>query len=124
MPGCIGRIVQLHASYYAAANGFGVAFEAKVARELAEFCRHYQPGRDGMWLVQHQGQIEGSLIIDGAQADTHGAHLRWFITTDAIRGQGLGTQLLAKAMQFVQRCGYRKTFLWIVFRSACRAALV
>jgi GNAT superfamily N-acetyltransferase len=112
VPGCIGRIAQLHAHYYSVANGFGVAFEAKVARELAEFCQNYQAGRDGMWLVQRNGQIEGSIVIDGSHASTSGAHLRWFITTEAIRGQGLGSQLLAKAVEFVQVCGYRKTFLW------------
>ena len=30
-PGCIGRIAELHALYYASTVGFGVAFEAKVA---------------------------------------------------------------------------------------------
>lgn len=112
IPGCIGRITQLHANYYSTANGFGVEFEAKVAKELAEFCQNYKSGRDGIWLVQHNGQIDGSIIIDGAHAGTHGAHLRWFITTDAIRGQGLGAQLLAKAIDFVEACGYRRTFLW------------
>lgn len=67
VPGCIGRIAQLHAEYYSAANGFGVAFEAKVARELADFCQDYKAGRDGIWLVQCDGIIEGSLVIDGAR---------------------------------------------------------
>ena len=30
-PGCIGRVVELHAGYYARTAGFGVSFEAKVA---------------------------------------------------------------------------------------------
>ena len=36
-PGCIGKITQLHAAYYAASHGFGLEFEAKVASELSEF---------------------------------------------------------------------------------------
>lgn len=32
LPGCIGRIAELHALYYARAAGFGVGFEAKVVR--------------------------------------------------------------------------------------------
>ncbi len=36
--GCIGRIVEMHARYYSQASGFGLTFEAKVARELAQFC--------------------------------------------------------------------------------------
>lgn len=112
IPGCIGRIAQLHASYYSATHAFGVGFEAKVARELADFCQNYKAGRDGIWLVQRDGCIEGSVVIDGTNAESHGAHLRWFITSDAIRGQGVGTQLLAKAIEFVQACGYRTTYLW------------
>ena len=59
-PGCIGRIVHMHAEYYAAASGFGSAFEAKVARELAEFCQTFQPGRD----------VSGSVPTTSASSST------------------------------------------------------
>ncbi len=115
-PGCIGRIAQLHAQYYAQSNGFGVAFEAMVARELGAFCSAYVPGRDGLWLAHGAGGIEGSVAIDGAHAadsgENAGAHLRWFITSDALRGQGLGRQLLLRALAFADACGYRRTYLW------------
>ncbi|HTP94373.1 MAG TPA: GNAT family N-acetyltransferase [Burkholderiales bacterium] len=111
-PGCVGRIAQLHAKHYSAFSGFGLAFEAKVARELAEFCLNYQRGRDGIWLVLCKGEIEGSVAIDGSRADQGGAHLRWFITSDAIRGRGAGRQLLAHALRFADERGYGSTFLW------------
>ena len=112
VPGCIGRIAQLHADYYSAATNFGVNFEAKVARELADFCQNYQPGRDGIWLAQCNGSIDGSVVIDGTNAESHGAHLRWFITSNVIKGHGIGKQLLAQAMAFVRARGYRNTYLW------------
>jgi GNAT superfamily N-acetyltransferase len=112
VPGCIGRIAQLHADYYGAANGFGVDFEAKVARELADFCQDYKPGRDGIWLALCNGDIEGSVAIDGTDAQRTGAHLRWFITSNEIRGQGIGKKLLEQAMVFVRARGYRNTYLW------------
>jgi GNAT superfamily N-acetyltransferase len=117
--GCIGRIAQLHAAYYAASNGFGVTFEARVARELADFCLRYQRGRDGLWLVRDGDRIEGSIAIDGEKAaratETGGAaHLRWFITSAAVQGQGLGKRLLDLAMDFVDGCGYGSTTLWTV----------
>jgi hypothetical protein len=90
LPGCVGRIVELHATYYAATAGFGVPFEAKVARELADFCQRFQPHRDGLWLAVADGRIEGSIAIDGLHADAEGAHLRWFILSDRLRGQGMG----------------------------------
>jgi hypothetical protein len=65
-PGCIGRIVELHAGYYARTAGFGVSFEAKVASGLAAFCVDYQEGRDGLWLAEQDGVIHGSIAIDGS----------------------------------------------------------
>jgi len=113
LPGCIGRVTQLHAQYYARAVGFGVAFEAKVATELAAFCASYQPDRDGLWLAEQGGDIHGSLAIDGAPVATTGcAHLRWFITSDASRGQGLGTRLLDTGMRFCRERGYHRVALW------------
>ncbi len=112
VPGCIGRITQLHADHYASSNGFGLAFEAKVARELADFCLGYKPGRDGIWLAQYNGSIEGSIVIDGSNAGTAGAHLRWFITSDAIRGCGVGKQLLERAIEFAQSRDYKTIYLW------------
>lgn len=111
VPGCIGRIVHLHAAYYSQTVGFGLPFESKVASELAEFCARAQPGQDGIWLARAP-EVEASLIIDGSKAHTEGAHLRWFITSDATRGQGVGRTLLTQAMAFVDRCGYPQTYLW------------
>ncbi len=110
-PGCIGKITQLHAAYYAASHGFGMAFEAKVASELSEFCRGYTPRRDGIWLVRNP-EIEGSVILDGANASEAGAHLRWFITSDSLRGHGIGKQLLAQAMALADAREYKKVYLW------------
>ena len=114
LPGCIGRIAQLHAGYYAPRHRFGVAFEARVARELADFCLACVPGRDGLWLAQEQGEhIVGSIAIDGSRVAQDGqAHLRWFITADSIRGTGVGKRLLQAALGFCDACGYPSVYLW------------
>ena len=112
-PGCIGRIAQLHAEYYHPLVGFGLPFESRVARELTEFCERYNPAQDGLWLVRDAATqaVHGAIAIDGAQAATRGAHLRWFITSEALRGQGLGRTLLHQAMDFCQRQGYPRVVL-------------
>jgi len=112
IPGCVGRIVEMHASYYASEFGFGAAFEAKVARELAEFCQRYEPQRDGLWLAQEDDVVHGSVVIDGSRYREAGAHLRWFITSDQSRGKGGGSALLGAAMAFCQARGYGKVHLW------------
>jgi GNAT superfamily N-acetyltransferase len=112
-PGCIGRITELHASYYSNLAGFGLPFEAKVAREMAEFCSRYEEGRDGLWLARSgDGRIQGSIAIDGVHAKEEGAHLRWFIADGQARGSGLGSRLLTSAMEFCDQCGYSRVYLW------------
>lgn len=112
-PGCIGRIAQLHAHYYHPRVGFGLPFESRVARELAAFCDRYDPTQDGLWLAVDSStlKIQGSIAIDGAQAASEGAHLRWFITSDAVRGSGIGTLLLNQAMAFCLARAYAKVHL-------------
>jgi GNAT superfamily N-acetyltransferase len=110
--GCIGRITELHADFYSKLVGFDLPFEAKVARELAQFCENLDAKRDGLWLATMNGIVHGSIVIDGSQADTDGAHLRWFITSDALRGQGMGSKLITQALDFCDAKGYKRVYLW------------
>lgn len=100
VPGAIGRIAELHGTYYHAHWGFGVFFEAKVAGGLAEFMNRYDDRHDGLWTTTVNGRIEGSIAIDAAHATQEGAHLRWFIVSDALRGQGVGKRLIDVAITF------------------------
>jgi len=112
VPGAIGRITELHATYYGRNWDFGLFFESKVAAELSEFLRRFDPGRDGFWTARQGGCIEGSIAIDGAQAETEGAHLRWFIVSDATRGRGIGNRLMEEAVGFCKLMRYSRIFLW------------
>ncbi len=111
-PGCIGRIAQLHADYYHARVGFGVHFEAKVARELADFCERYDDQHDGLWLALADDTVVGSIAIDGSHVEREGAHLRWFITSAPVRGAGIGKALLGAAMEFCRSQRYERVTLW------------
>jgi len=112
LPGAIGRIVELHGTYYAAHWGFGAFFEARMARELAEFVSRFDPQRDGLWTAFAAGRIEGSIAIDGSHAGEKGAHLRWFILDESQRGQGTGRHLLEAAVGFCRSSGHRRVTLW------------
>lgn len=109
LPGAIGAIAAMHGRFYAREHGFGVYFEAKVAAECAGFCSRFDPARDGLWLLVDAGRILGSIVIDGT--DTAGAHLRWFIVDDEVRGRGLGRRMLEAAMGFCRRAGHRQVHL-------------
>lgn len=112
VPGAIGRIAGLHGTYYADHWGFGLFFEAKVATELSAFLTDYDAGRDSLWTAAVDGRVEGGIVIDGTHAARSGAHLRWFILSDALRGRGVGRQLITRAVDFCIDKRYRKIVLW------------
>lgn len=111
-PGAIGRVAELHATYYHRDWEFGLFFEAKVATELAEFLRRFEKERDGFWTIRHEERVAGAIAIDGSKAATDGAHLRWFIVSPEMHGKGLGRRLMAEAVSFCDRQAYRRIFLW------------
>jgi len=111
-PGAIGRVAQLHGEYYHRHWGFGLFFEAKVASELSDFLSRFDEARDGFWMVAANARVEGAIVIDGEEAAGAGAHLRWFIVSDRLRGQGAGNRLMETAMDFCRGKGYSNVYLW------------
>lgn len=111
-PGTLGRVAELHGTYYHNHWGFGLFFEAKVAVELSDFLKRYDENRDGFWTARVGGRVEGAITIDGVGADDHGAHLRWFIVSDALRGKGVGARLIDTAMDFCRNKRYPRIYLW------------
>jgi GNAT superfamily N-acetyltransferase len=112
MPGSLGRVAELHGTYYNNHWGFGLFFEAKVATELSEFLVRYDESRDGFWTASVDDRVEGSITIDGIHAESEGAHLRWFIMSDALRGKGAGNRLIDTALAFCRSKGYKTIYLW------------
>ncbi len=112
VPGALAQTVRLHMEYYAPQWNFGVAFETKVAAEMAEFLGRYNADRD-LFLTAHndQGDMLGAITIDAEDVGSEGAHLRWFITSDAARGTGLGRALMTRAVQFCDQRGYERIYL-------------
>jgi len=112
IPGSLGRVAELHGTYYHKHWDFGLFFEAKVATGLASFLGRYDEQKDGFWTALVGGRIEGSIAIDGAHAAAEGAHLRWFIISDGMRGKGVGNQLMNTAIGFCRSHSYRRIYLW------------
>ncbi len=111
-PGAIGRMAELHATYYSEHWGFGLFFEAKVGTDLSEFLSRYDESRDGFWTLSLNNQIVGGIAIDGIEAMTEGAHLRWFIISAELQGQGFGNRLMEEAISFCKKKGYHRVYLW------------
>lgn len=119
-PGILGRMLQMHAEYYARTAGFGAAFETKLAAEMGAFfsrlgagpADNLGNGPNGFWVAGLDGRAVGTIAIDGEDLGPGVAHLRWFILAEGLRGRGLGKRLLEAALAFVDGRGLRETRLW------------
>ncbi len=68
--------------------------------------------KNAIWTAIQDGQIIGSIAIDGEDMGSGKAHLRWFIVDDSARGSGVGKQLLDTALAFVDAQRFTETHLW------------
>lgn len=111
VPGAIGRITELHATYYKRHWDFDLFFESKVATELSEFLNRFNPVCDGFWLAMVHDKIVGSVAIDGSANKIRGARLRWFIVDPDYQGQGIGQRLLGEAIAFCRKANMLRIYL-------------
>ena len=112
IPGAIGRIAELHGTYYHEHWGFDLFFESKVAIELSEFLQRFNEATDGFWVASVGEKIVGSIAIDGVHRNSQGAHLRWFIVAPENQGEGVGKMLLKEAVEFCRKTRFSKVYLW------------
>ncbi len=113
-PGLLGDVVALQARYYAEAWRFGTFFEAKLARELAEFAGRYDPRQDLILSAVDGARTLGSITIDGSDpaAPEGYLHLRWFILGDGSRGRGVGRALMTESIAFARSLHRPGVYLW------------
>lgn len=111
-PGVVGRIVEMHASYYSSVAGFGQYFESKVASGLSDFVTRLSSARNGLWTALQSESVKASIAIDAEDLTPNVAHLRWFIVDDGLRGLGIGRRLLNEAISFCDHNGFAETRLW------------
>lgn len=127
IPGVIGRIAQMHAVYYAREWGLGAFFEAKIARDCASFVGRYDPDTDLLLLALSNEAIAGSIIVDlndpasnDVDGSYRGAHIRWFIVDDAVRGTGIGRNMMQRAIDHID--GFAADKAWLTTFAGLDAA--
>jgi GNAT superfamily N-acetyltransferase len=104
-------VVALHGRYYARDWSFGSYFETKVAAGMAAFIPRLNPDRDLFLVARRGGHMLGYITIDGSETEADDAHVRWFITSDAALGTGIGRRLMQQAMEFCDRVGFSLIYL-------------
>jgi N-acetylglutamate synthase-like GNAT family acetyltransferase len=83
-----------------------------VTTELSEFLGRYDEKLDSFWTASLKVRVEGSIAIDGIHAEKEGAHLRWFIVSDVLRGRGICNRLIKEALNFCRNKRYKRVYLW------------
>jgi GNAT superfamily N-acetyltransferase len=119
-PGVIGKITELHGVYYHENWGFDISFEAQVGRELSEFLRDFRDERDFFRTARARNRFAGAIAIDGKEAGSKGARLRWFIVAPGFHGLGIGRRLIREAVDFCRGAGHDRIVLW-TFKGLDRA---
>ena len=107
-PGDLGRIIALHGKCYESLPGFGLAFEAYVARTVAEYI--LDSGAKGrIWIAEKDDQLVGCTAI--VLREENRGQLRWVLVDQSMRGIGLGKQLVNAALRYCRDNGCKKFFL-------------
>lgn len=106
--GDLGRIIALHGEVYDALPGYGLAFEAYVARTIAEYVID-AGGTGRIWLAERGNTLIGcaAMIL---REEARG-QLRWVLVDQSARGMGLGKDLVNRALDYARDNGCSRVFL-------------
>lgn len=122
LPGDTEAIVAQHERLYVAEHGLDASFVAGVADGLAAAVARGWPGaREGVWLVERDDTLAGSLGLTDEGGGT--AQLRWFLIEPELRGGGRGRRLLAEALGLAAESGYARVVLDTFSHLTAAAAL-
>lgn len=98
-PGLVGELVRWHGLYYVKGLRWSPVFEALCAEQLGEIARNLATRDDvAAFSAWRGGEFLAGVVMDARPGPREGARLRFLIASDAARGQGLGRELLARAI--------------------------
>lgn len=110
-PGDLGWVVMAHGEIYHAQFGWTSAFEALVARIVADYAGDHDSAREAAWIAEVDGQRVGCIFL--VAGDEPGvAKLRILLVTPHGRHLGVGTELVRTCVDFARDAGYRTVTLW------------
>ncbi|MUL43903.1 MarR family transcriptional regulator [Streptomonospora sp. PA3] len=108
-PGDLGWVVERHGALYAAEYGWDSAFEAWVARLVADYGLPSDRPGQALWIAEADGARAGCIAC--SREDERTARLRLFLVEPGARGRGVGTALIERCLDFARSAGYRAMVL-------------
>ena len=106
--GDLGRVIALHGEVYDALPGYGLAFEAYVARTIAEYILE-AGGTGRIWLAEREDRLVGCAAM--ILRDEQRGQLRWVLVDQTARGIGLGKELVNRTLAYARDSGCSRVFL-------------
>lgn len=109
-PGDLGWVVHRQAVLYQQEYGWGLAFEALVARVAADFVQQRDVAKDHAWIAERGGSIVGAVFL--TRVDDRTGKLRMLYVEPSTRGLGLGRHLVQTCIAGARDRGYERLTLW------------
>ncbi|TCO64765.1 bifunctional helix-turn-helix transcriptional regulator/GNAT family N-acetyltransferase [Actinocrispum wychmicini] len=109
-PGDFGWVIERNGAIYAQEYGWGVEYEALVARIVADYAADNDPTREAAWIAEVNGERVGCVFC--VRKDDATAKLRLLLVEPSARGLGVGGRLVDECVRFATSIGYRTIELW------------
>ncbi|HEX8067942.1 MAG TPA: helix-turn-helix domain-containing GNAT family N-acetyltransferase [Thermoleophilaceae bacterium] len=110
-PGDMGWVVERHAAVYLEEFGWDApAFEALIARIVADHLERRDPARERGWIAEVGGERAGCVLC--VPKDDATAQLRLLLVDPWARGRGVASRLVDECVGFAREAGYREMTLW------------
>jgi N-acetylglutamate synthase-like GNAT family acetyltransferase len=106
--GDLGRVVALHGTVYDTLPGYGLKFEAYVARTVAEYFLD-AGGIGRIWMAERNGHLVGCAAMVLREGGL--GQLRWVLVDTSARGIGLGKDLVNRALDYARSNACSSVFL-------------
>ena len=106
----MGWVIGRHGAVYADEFGWNPDFEALVAGIVADHHDDLVPGRENAWIAEVDGARAGCVFC--CERDSETAQLRILLVERWARGFRVGSDLVAKCIEFARSAGYTSIMLW------------
>ncbi len=85
--------------------GFNGACEVMLLQRASDFVANFEAERDCSWIAERDGVVVGAALVKRDTLQT--ARLMMLHVESRARGIGIGRRLIAEAINFVTRAGYK-----------------